>query len=133
MKKLIIYTDGGARNNPGPAGIGIVIQSENGELIEKYKEYIGERTNNQAEYEALIKALELVKGGAEKLEIFLDSELVVNQVKGLYKVKNSDIRDLLFNLRILEQNFEEINYTLIPREKNKLADKLVNQAIDEMK
>jgi len=131
MNKLIIYTDGGARNNPGPAGIGIVIQGEDGKEIQKYKEYIGEKTNNQTEYAALIKAMELVSGKAEKLEFFLDSELVVNQVKGLYKVKNADIRELMFRLRTLEQDFEEINYNLIPREKNKKADKLVNQAIDE--
>ncbi len=131
MEKLIIYTDGGARNNPGPAGIGIVIQNETGKIIKEHKEYIGEKTNNQAEYLALIKALELAKGEAKNLEFFLDSQLVVNQAKGLYKVKNSEIRDLLFKVRILEQNFEEIKYNLIPREKNKLADKLVNQAIDE--
>lgn len=131
MDKLIIYTDGGARNNPGPAGIGIVIKDETGNVLETHKEYIGEKTNNQAEYEALIKALELAKDKAEKLEIFLDSQLVVNQVKGHYKVKNADIRNYLFKIRTLEQNFEDISYNLVPREENKLADKLVNQAIDE--
>ena len=129
--KLIIYTDGGARNNPGPAGIGIVFFDEQKNIIQKHKEYIGERTNNQAEYEALVKALELAKGKAKNLEFFLDSQLVVNQAKGIYKVKNSEIRELLFKVRILEQEFNEIKYNLIPREKNKLADKLVNQSIDE--
>lgn len=131
MSKLTIYTDGGARNNPGPAGIGIVIKNENGETIKTYKEYIGEKTNNQAEYEALLRALELVKGEAEKLEIFLDSQLVVNQAKSIYRAKNGDIKNLLFKLRILEQNFKEVQYNLIPREQNREADKLVNRAIDE--
>jgi len=131
MGKLIIYTDGGARNNPGPAGIGIVIKDETGNVLETHKEYIGEKTNNQAEYKALIKALEIVRGKTKKIDFFLDSQLVVNQLKGLFKVKNSDIRNYLFKIRTLEQKFDEITYTFIPREKNKHADKLVNQAIDE--
>ena len=83
MKKLIIFTDGGARNNPGPAGIGIVIMDENKKIVKTHKEYIGEKTNNEAEYGALIKALELVEGKAEKLEFFLDSQLVINQAKSI--------------------------------------------------
>jgi len=131
MKKLVIYTDGGARNNPGPAGIGIVIRNKDGQTVETYKEYIGEKTNNQAEYEALIKALELAQNKASELELYLDSQLVVNQAKGLFKIKNGDIRELMFKIKTLEQSFEKITYNLIPREKNKDADRLVNQAIDK--
>lgn len=131
MEKLIIYTDGGARNNPGPAGIGIIIKDINGNILQEYDEYIGEKTNNQAEYLALIKALELAKEKTKKIDFFLDSQLVVNQAKGIFKVKNSGIRELLFKVRLLEQSFDEIIYTFIPREKNKEADKLVNKAINE--
>jgi len=131
VEKLIIYTDGGARNNPGPAGIGIVIMDSSRNVIETYKEYIGEKTNNQAEYQALIKALELAKEKSKNLEFYLDSQLVVNQAKGLFKVKNSEIRNLLFKVKTLEQNFTNIAYYFVPREQNKEADKLVNQAIDE--
>lgn len=131
MDKIRIYTDGGARNNPGPAGIGIVIKNKKDQVIETHKEYIGERTNNQAEYEAIIKALEISKEKAEVVECYLDSQLVVNQAKGLYKAKNSDIRELLFKLKINEAPFKEVTYTFIPREQNKEADALVNEAIDE--
>lgn len=131
MKILKIFTDGGARNNPGPAGIGIVFKDGNGNTIERHKKYIGEKTNNQAEYEALIAALEKASGKAEKLECYLDSQLVVNQATGAYKVKNAEIRELLFKVKNLEQDFSEVHYFHIPREQNKEADKLVNEALDE--
>lgn len=131
MKRIKIYTDGGARNNPGPAGIGVVIKDEKGIILESHKDYIGEKTNNQAEYAAIIKGLELAKEKADIVECYLDSQLVVNQAKGVYKVKNSDIRELLFKLKTNEAPFKEVTYTLIPREQNKEADKLVNEALDE--
>lgn len=131
MSKLIIYSDGGARGNPGPAGIGFVVYDENHKVLKKYKESIGERTNNQAEYLALIKALESEASKEIEVECFLDSELVVNQLKGLFKVKNSDIRDFVFKVRSLEPRYKSVDYKLVPREKNQEADKLVNQAIDE--
>lgn len=131
MKKLKIFTDGGARNNPGPAAIGVVIKDENNVILETYKKFIGTKTNNQAEYEAIIKALELASGKATYLECYLDSQLVVNQAKGLYKVKNAEIRELLLKLKSREASFKEIHYNLIPREQNKEADRLVNEALDE--
>ncbi|NIM47519.1 MAG: reverse transcriptase-like protein [Candidatus Aenigmarchaeota archaeon] len=132
MSKLTIYTDGGARGNPGPAGIGFIIYDEDGKILKKHKEFIGKATNNQAEYLSLVKALELAQTfSKEKIECFLDSELVVNQLKGQFKVKNSEIRDLIFKVRILEPKYKSVDYQVIPREKNKEADELVNKAIDE--
>ncbi|NTU70089.1 ribonuclease HI family protein [bacterium] len=131
MKTLKIFTDGGARNNPGPAGIGVVVKDIENNVIETYKKYIGDKTNNQAEYEALIYALEKVSGKGDVLECFLDSQLVVNQATGAYKVKNAEIRELLFKVKTLEQDFNEVHYFHIPREQNKEADKLVNEALDE--
>ncbi len=132
MKKLIIYTDGGARGNPGPTGIGVVFLDKNGKVLEDFSKFIGISTNNQAEYKALIFALDLAhkKYSPQSIECFLDSELVVNQLKGLFKVKNSQIRDLIFKIRILESKYKSVNYKVIPREKNKEADKLVNKAIN---
>lgn len=128
--KLIIYTDGGARGNPGPAGIGVVIR-EGENVVKEYGRYIGETTNNQAEYRALVSALESARDlGADEVDIFVDSELIAKQVKGEYKVKNSDIASVFLRLHNLRVGFKKFNITHIPREKNKDADKLVNQAID---
>jgi len=130
-QNLKIYTDGGARNNPGPGGIGVVIYDEKGKVIKTHKEYIGEVTNNQAEYSALVKGLELAsKLTKGNLECYLDSELVVKQLSGHYKIKNGDLRDLAFQARQHESKFQSVRYKHIPREKNELADKLVNEAID---
>ncbi len=140
MNKLIIFTDGGARNNPGPAGIGVVLYDENKKILETYKEYIGEATNNQAEYRALIKALELAQkyinsGQGQNdqkvaIECFLDSELVVKQLNKEYKVKDPAIKEL-YNQVLDLSIFKSISFTHVRREQNKLADKLVNEAIDE--
>jgi ribonuclease HI len=133
MKKLIIFTDGGARNNPGPAGIGVVIFDENEkEILGKHKKYIGETTNNQAEYKAVVLALEEAKKmKAEEIEIRLDSELVCSQINGEFKLKNKDFQDSFIKIWNLRQSFKKSVFKHIPREKNRLADKLVNQAIDE--
>lgn len=132
MKKFIIHTDGGARGNPGPAGIGVVIEDEQGNIILQDKEYLGKATNNQAEYRALILALEKAKElGAEEINCFLDSELVVEQVKQNYKIKNSELAKLFVKIWNLSQSFSKITYTHIPREQNTMADRLVNLAIDE--
>lgn len=129
--KLIIYTDGGSRNNPGPAGIGYVIKDENGNNLEAKGEYIGTATNNVAEYSALIKALHAAKKfDHESTECFLDSELVVKQIKGEYKVKNEDLKKLLDEVRELIF-FKNITFTHILRAKNKEADALYNKALDE--
>ncbi len=130
--KLIIHTDGGARGNPGPAGIGIVIETEDNELIEEYKEYIGETTNNQAEYQAVVKAFELLKKyNTDVLEFFLDSELIVKQITGKYKVKNKDLAVHFVKIHNAEQLYKNVSFTHVRRAENKHADSLVNKALDE--
>ncbi len=131
INKLIIYTDGGARGNPGPAGIGAVLYNEQRQIVAEISQYLGRTTNNQAEYRAVIvatkKALNL---GAKELEFFLDSELVVKQLKREYRVKNKDLAPLFLELHNLSVNFKSISYTHIPREQNKEADRLANKAMD---
>lgn len=129
-KRLEIYTDGGARGNPGPAGIGVVIWSGH-TLVSRHKEFIGHATNNQAEYKAVILGLrEAKKLGAKELIFYLDSELVVNQLSRKFKIKDSDLGLLFVKVWNLIIGFKSVNFQHIPREKNKEADKLVNQAID---
>jgi ribonuclease HI len=129
--KLIIFTDGGARGNPGPAGIGIVIKAD-GKTHTKYGAYIGVATNNQAEYKALISALETAGTlGAKEVEVFMDSELIVKQLKGEYKVKHPQLAPLFLKVYNLRAGFKKFSVRHIPREKNKEADKLVNEAIDK--
>jgi len=131
MKKLIINTDGGARNNPGPAGIGVVFSDEKGKVLQEYKKYIGEATNNSAEYQALIFALEKASSyDAREIECRLDSELVVKQLKGEYKVKDADLKGLNATAQEL-MFFKPVKFVHVRREMNKRADKLVNKAIDE--
>ncbi len=131
-KKIIINTDGGARGNPGPAGIGVVIKSENGQILGNFKQYIGEATNNCAEYKALILALqETVKISKETvLEIRMDSELIVRQMQGQYKIKEPSLKLLAAEVIKLIKNFKNVTFRHVPREQNKEADKLVNEAID---
>ena len=132
-KTLVIYTDGGARGNPGPAGCGAVIFDENGKsILATHKKYLGEQTNNFAEYSAVVLALEEAKKfGAEELQLFLDSELVVKQLNGEYKIKNQDLGKLFIKIHNLKQNFKKVSFSHVRREQNKLADKLANQAIDK--
>ncbi len=131
MEDLVIYTDGGARGNPGPAGIGIVFFNKENKVIKEFCKYIGESTNNQAEYTALYTALRKASElGYKNIHIFLDSELVVRQMLGIYKVKNNKLKELYNKIKELEKNFKNIEYHHIPREKNKYADSLVNKAID---
>ena len=133
MKTLTIFTDGAAKNNPGPAGIGVVFLREDGTLIDTHKEYIGEKTNNVAEYLALILALDKAKDHkAEKIIVNLDSKLLVEQINGNYKVKDPTLKKLFWQVRelILELG-GNIEFCHIPREKNYRADKLANQAIYE--
>ena len=128
--KLQIYTDGGARGNPGPAGVGVVLWSRN-ELVGRHAKYIGVATNNQAEYRAVILALEETKKlDAQDLEFFLDSELVVKQLNREYKVKDKDLAPLFVQVWNLSLGFKKVTFRHVPREKNKEADKLVNEAID---
>ncbi len=129
--KLILNTDGGARGNPGPAGIGVVIRDANGMLVSQHHEYIGQATNNVAEYKALILALEeSKKRGADQVQINMDSELIVKQMKGLYKIKEPSLKLLAGDVQKLLKEFKEYTFTHVRREFNKDADKLVNLAID---
>jgi ribonuclease HI len=131
-EKLKLFTDGGARGNPGPAGIGAVILDEEGKVIAEISEYIGKTTNNQAEYKALIAGLAKAKElGAEELEVFLDSELVVKQLNREYRVKDKDLAPLFLQVYNISLGFKKIIFKHIYREKNELADKLVNQALDK--
>jgi ribonuclease HI len=138
MSQLIIYTDGGARNNPGPAAIGVVICDEKGSAIKKYSEYIGETTNNEAEYQAVIFALKKVKllfgkKRAKKMtiEIRLDSELIAKQLNHQYKIKEENLQPLFIEVWNLILDFEQVHFKYISREENKEADRLVNQALDD--
>ncbi len=131
-KKLKIFTDGGARGNPGPAGCGVVMFDEQDKQVGVYKKYLGETTNNIAEYNGVILAMEEAKKiGVEELDFYLDSELVVKQLKREYKVKNSELAKLFVKIFNMQQDFKQVNYNHIPREMNKLADKLANEAMDE--
>ncbi len=131
-EKLKLYTDGGARGNPGPSGIGAVILDEKGNVVAEISEYIGKATNNQAEYKALIAGLIKAKDlGALELEVFLDSELVVKQLNREYRVKDKDLAPLFVQVYNISLGFKKIVFKHIRREKNELADKLVNQALDK--
>lgn len=130
-KKIVIYTDGGSRGNPGPAAIGAVVGNK------RYADTIGETTNNVAEYKAIIFALKKAKhliGKAKsresEIEVHSDSELIISQLKGEYKVKNEELKPLFVDVWNLRQDFKNIEFTLIPREENKEADRLVNDALD---
>lgn len=126
----IVHTDGGARGNPGPAGIGVVIEV-NGKVT-NLKKYIGKVTNNQAEYQAVILALEkLIDLDIKEAEFYLDSELVQRQLSGIYKVKNQELAPLFVKIWNLRQQFKVVKFTHVYREDNKEADRLVNEAIDD--
>lgn len=135
--KFIIYTDGGSRGNPGPAAIGIVIANEKGEPIRKYGEQIGETTNNEAEYQAVIFALKKIRAlyGKEEMakaeiEIRMDSELVAKHLNHEYKIMEPNIQQLFLKVWNLMLDFGAIKFVSVPREQNKEADRLVNQALD---
>lgn len=133
MKRATLHSDGGARGNPGPAGIGYVLRVEDKETI-FHGEYIGETTNNQAEYRALLSGMERAKReGVESLECFLDSELVVKQLQGDYRVKNQGLKPWFDKVQEAAGKFGKITYGYVPRAKNKEADKLVNMAVDKHK
>lgn len=131
IKKLVIYTDGGSRGNPGPSGIGVVIDDR------EYSEFIGQATNNEAEYKAAIFALKKVKALFGKkaiknseIEVRSDSELLVRQLNGEYKILDSKIQPLFLRVWNLKIDFKRVKFNLVPREKNKTADRLVNEALD---
>lgn len=131
MNKLTTFTDGGARGNPGPAGIGIVIK-DGDKVIASFGKYIGETTNNQAEYKALIAALErTTELGAKEVECKLDSELVVKQMRHEYKVRDKDLQPLFLRAWNLSTGFKKATFVHIRREFNSAADAEVNTAIDK--
>lgn len=151
MTKLLIFTDGGARGNPGPAAGGVVIKNDKDEVVLKTSKYFGETTNNQAEYKALILALQKAKGifktcrdgdlsrlgnkdainrVSTNLECYLDSELIVKQLNHEYKIKDEGMQKLFITAWNLTLDFDSVKFIHIPREENKLADEMVNRELD---
>lgn len=136
MNELLVYVDGGARGNPGPAAVGVYIIDKNRKEIKSIGKKIGHATNNIAEYSAVIEALSWIlenvkKEDYVKINFYLDSLLVCSQIKGIYKVKNSDLREKIFIVREKEAQINmPIFYNFVPREKNIEADLLVNKALD---
>ena len=136
MKIINIYTDGGSRGNPGPAAIGVFIEGD-GLVLGKIGKRIGKNTNNFAEYSAILEGLDFIIqnkdliGKDSKVNFFMDSQLAYSQIVGIYKIKNSILRELIFKIREKEAEIKlPIVYSHIPRERNKEADKLVNLALD---
>ena len=131
LTEAIMYTDGGSRGNPGIAGIGVVIEDKNGNIIREISQYIGEQTNNVAEYKAFSRGLEAALDlGIKKITCYLDSQLVVKQIKGEYKVKNERIISMYNTIMPLIKKFDNFEIVHIKRELNKNADKLANKAMD---
>jgi ribonuclease H / adenosylcobalamin/alpha-ribazole phosphatase len=131
-RDFVLRTDGGARGNPGPAGIGFVLEDLSGAVVAEGAEGIGWATNNVAEYRALIAGLQTaLERGVERLEVVMDSTLVVNQMKGGFRVKHPGLKPLHSQARDLAKRFERIAFKAVPRSENFKADKLVNEAIDK--
>ena len=139
--KYILYTDGGARGNPGPAAAGAVIYDAENNKIGEFSSFLGVATNNQAEYQAVILGLGQIQKiindssliSASRVNAFLDSELIVKQLSGEYRVKNKALQPLVAKLRKMIDEFAEVNFKHVPRENNKEADKLVNQELDKQR
>ncbi|HIH25248.1 ribonuclease HI family protein [Candidatus Woesearchaeota archaeon] len=133
LSKVNVYCDGASRGNPGRSSIGVVIYDSDMNIIERYKEFIGKNTNNFAEYSSLIKALKLAsKFTDNEVNVFMDSELVVKQLLGKYKVKQVHLKILFDKVKINEKLFSKVNYKNVPRENiyQQEADKLANEALD---
>ena len=140
MKKIIIFIDGASRGNPGPAGIGVVFCNEKDQVIKTASDILGRATNNEAEYQALIFAFKKFKAlfgkklaKSSEIEIRSDSELLVKQLKGEYKVLDAKIQPLFLQAWNQKLDFKKVQFKLIPREKNKQADALANEALDKEK
>lgn len=139
MKKIVIYTDGGSRGNPGQAGIGVVFCNERGQTFKEYAHYLGDKlTNNEAEYSAVIFALKKFKllfgkkvAKVSEIELKSDSELLIKQLNGKYKIIDEKIQKLFLEIWNLKLDFKKIKFSHISRIKNKRADSLANQALDE--
>ena len=133
LRKVTLYSDGGARGNPGPAAIGVLICDESGAELQDHQEVIGNTTNNVAEYRAVLAGLDLAKKlGAREVHCFVDSELVAKQMSGEYRVKTPHIQELFMKVLEKRKNFERVQFTHVPRthEKIRHVDRLVNQALD---
>jgi ribonuclease HI len=129
--KARLYTDGGARGNPGPAAAAFVLEAEDGTVLDARGTAIGVATNNVAEYRALVDGLRrAVEIGVDELEVVSDSELMVRQMRGEYRVKNEALRALFLEATALAQEVGNVGYTAVRREANELADRLVNEALD---
>lgn len=133
--KLIVYTDGASRGNPGPASYGFTIADKEGKLLHEVGEYIGINTNNVAEYSGVLEALKLIREKYKKhlpiqVQLFADSKLVAEQLSGRYKIKHPNLKPLFGQIKISEMEIGSITYTHIPRGQNTLADKLANKALD---
>lgn len=134
MKYHSLFSDGGSRGNPGTAGAGFVLYDENNNEIFAGKHYLGTATNNHAEYMALLLGLQKAyEMGIKSLDCFLDSELIVRQLSGQYRVKHTDLKSLFEHVIQQKNNFEHVSFCHIPRAKNKRADMLANEAMDEKK
>lgn len=136
-QKLIVYTDGGSRGNPGKAALGVVVCDEKGNVIKEYGERLGIKTNNEAEYEAVIFAMRKIKAlfGKEKtkkmeINFKMDSEFVMKQLLGEYKIEEERMFPLFIAVWNLKMDFAKVAFSHVPREKNKEADRLVNEALD---
>ena len=136
MNKFIVYTDGASKGNPGPATVGIVICDKNGKVLKEYSKEIGEATNNEAEYQAVILALKKIKllygkkkAKESEIEIRSDSQLLVSQLNGEYKILDEKIQKLFIEVWNLQTEFKKVVFKLIPREENKLADRAANKTL----
>jgi ribonuclease HI len=139
MKKIIIYTDGGSRGNPGPAAVGVIFCNEKGVIFKKYSEYLGEATNNEAEYQAVILGLKKFKQVFGKklaknteIEVRTDSELLVKQLNGLYKILEPQIQSLFLTVWNLRLDFKKVKFRLISRQKNQETDRLVKETLNNI-
>mgnify|MGYP000462868130 CR=1 FL=1 len=139
MDKITIYTDGGSRGNPGPAGIGAVIMGLDGKVLKEVSRFLGKQTNNFAEYEAVIEGLQALKkilGSKVKdfdIEVKMDSQLVARQLSGEYQIKEETLFPQFIKIHNMQvKNFPQITFTYIPREENKHADALANEAMDSV-
>jgi probable phosphoglycerate mutase len=131
--KATLYTDGGARGNPGPAAYAYVLEAEDGTVFDARGEAIGVATNNVAEYRALVEGLRAaVDAGVDELEVVSDSELLVKQMRGEYKVKNAALRELSLEAARIAREVGAVRYRAVRREQNELADRLVNEALDRV-
>ena len=135
MKKITVFTDGGARGNPGPAAIGVYVLNEQNKVVGELSECIGEATNNMAEYSAVKRALEYMQTlfddtKALQVTFKLDSQLVQRQLDGDYKVKDNTLKTYFDDIRVLTDLYASVSFVHVPREENKEADRLVNAALD---